>query len=307
MNGKKIKPAVYGGAMREFLARAARWTVPLVAVLLLSQGAAFAAKDICITVEVPDPIRLPDGSEHPAGLLTLCLHRDWSPVLSLHKTYINRAPIGMFLSRRGVSEGPAEAESYVMFSREPDGRLRLDGYALPCQGHMETYSLHQPTRRKAKDSVLAAEGSGPSGDTMVLIAAAELTKEVGFTRGEKKKRAPSGFRVTEPEVLAGPPKAVRAPRLFEQLEVFGEPSTFPRNIIDPVWRPESDWDNSTHLNNFNPSRWQQAPTDPNWDPEPAFTEDDDVTNFNPSRWQKGAVDPNWYPEDGFNRRNTTAR
>ncbi len=93
-----------------------------------------------------------------------------------------------------------------------------------------------------------------------------------------------------------------SPRTFEQLDVFGEPSTsFPRSIVDPRWRPESDWDNSTHLNNFNPSRWYQAPIDPSWEPQPAFTENDDVTNFNPSRWQMGTLDPNWYPKDGFKR------
>ena len=98
----------------------------------------------------------------------------------------------------------------------------------------------------------------------------------------------------------------RPPRTFEQLDVFGTSSTgFPRSMVDPRWRPGSDWD-STDLNNFNPSRWYQARIDPSWKPQPAFTEDDDVTNFNPSRWQMGTLDPNWYPKDGFKRRDVSS-
>ncbi len=96
--------------------------------------------------------------------------------------------------------------------------------------------------------------------------------------------------------LAGPPGT------FEQLDVFGKSSTsFPRSIVDPRWSPGSDWNNSTDLNNFAPSRWYQSLIDPSWEPEPAFSEDDDVTNFNPSRWQTGTMDRNWYPKDGFKR------
>ncbi len=113
--------------------------------------------------------------------------------------------------------------------------------------------------------------------------------------------------VTEPVALVGSPGPVRLPRTFEQLWVFGTSSTgFPRSMVDPRWRPGSDWDNRTELNNFNPSRWYQAPIDPSWKPQPAFTEDDDVTNFNPSRWQMGTLDPNWYPEDGFKRRDVSS-
>ncbi len=93
--------------------------------------------------------------------------------------------------------------------------------------------------------------------------------------------------------LAGPPGT------FEQLDVFGKSSTsLPRSIVDPRWSPGSDWNNSTGLNDFAPSRWYQSPIDPSWEPEPAFSEDDVVTHFNPSRWQTGTVDRNGYPKDG---------
>lgn len=131
-----------------------------------------------------------------------------------------------------------------------------------------------------------------------LVVVAIFIASQGYASEEKKKRAPSGIRIAGPEVLAGP--WVRPPRVFEQTEVFGEPSTFPRNLVDPFWRPESEWDTGTELNDFNPSRWYRAPIDPDWETEPAITEEDDVTNSNPSRWQKGTLDPNWHPQDGFN-------
>ncbi len=62
--------------------------------------------------------------------------------------------------------------------------------------------------------------------------------------------------------LAGPP------RTFEQLDVFGKSSaSFPRSIVDPRWSPGSDWNNSTDLNNFAPSRWQTGTVDRNWYPK----------------------------------------
>ena len=85
--------------------------------------------------------------------------------------------------------------------------------------------------------------------------------------------APVGLRVTEPETVAGPRGPVPGPRTSGQLDVFRKSSTgFPRSIIDPGWQPSSDWDNSTDLN-----------------------------NFNPSRWRTGTLNPNWYPRDGFKR------
>ena len=97
--------------------------------------------------------------KYPAGTLSLSLSGDYSPVASFHKTYVNRMPVRLFLSRSCVSEGPAEAEPFMMFDREPDGRLRLYGYALPSRGHMETYFLGHPASGKGKDSVRASVGA----------------------------------------------------------------------------------------------------------------------------------------------------
>ncbi len=141
------------------------------------------------------------------------------------------------------------------------------------------------------------------GRCTALVVAIVLASQSAALAG----RAPSGIRVTEPEALAGPPGPVRSPRTFEQLDVFGKSSaSFPRSIVDPRWSPGSDWNNSTDLNDFAPSRWYQSLIDPSWEPEPAIIEDDDVTNFNPSRWQTGTMDRNWYPKDGFKRQDESS-
>ncbi len=138
---------------RKSLLRAGVWTVLVVAALVAGQGEALAARDICVSAEVPEPILLPDGSWHPAGVLKLCLRGDYSPVAAFHETYVNHMPIGLFLSHQCVSEGTAEAEPFMMFYREPNGGLRLYGYALPSGDHMATYFLEQPRGGNVKDSL----------------------------------------------------------------------------------------------------------------------------------------------------------
>ena len=149
-------------ASRRSLLQVTGWAAFVITVLMTSQGPALATTDVCISATLSEPILLPDGSEHSAGILTLCLRGDYSPVASFHETYVDRVPVGLFLSHRCVSEGPAEAEPFMMFLREPDGRPRLYGYALPARDHMATYFLGQPPGGKPKNSLRAALGSDRS-------------------------------------------------------------------------------------------------------------------------------------------------
>ncbi len=146
-------------ASSKSLLRAGVWTVLVVAALVASQGEALAARDICVSAEVPEPILLPDGSWHPAGVLTLCLRGHYSPVAAFHETYVNHMPIGLFLSHQCVSEGPAEADPFMMFYRQADGGLRLYGYALPSGDHLTNYFLDPPAGGTAASSLRAAAGS----------------------------------------------------------------------------------------------------------------------------------------------------
>jgi hypothetical protein len=118
--------------------------------------------------------------------------------------------------------------------------------------------------------------------------------------------APSGFRKTEPEVLAGGlPEGARPPTAAEATEVFGDPARFQQGP-DPYWKPETDWDmDPENQNNFNPSQWAEGPVDWNWKPKSAFERGNDVLSGGRSKWQEAPIDPNWYPEDGFKRSKTS--
>ena len=106
-------------ASRKSRLRAGVWIVLVVAVLVAGQGEALAARDICVSAEVPEPILLPDGSWHPAGVLKLCLRGDYSPGAAFHETYVNHMPIGLFLSHQCVRDckiitGHVEAPLSIM-------------------------------------------------------------------------------------------------------------------------------------------------------------------------------------------------
>ncbi len=146
-------------ASRKSLFRIIGWTALVVTVPMTGQSPALATTDLCISATLSEPFLLPDGSEHSDGILTLCLSGDYSPVASFHETYVDGMPLGLFLSHRCVSEGPAEADPFMMFHREPDGRLRLYGYALPSGHHMAAYLLEQPRGGKVNDSLRAAAGA----------------------------------------------------------------------------------------------------------------------------------------------------
>lgn len=113
-------------------------------MILVAHGAVNAGT--CITAEVDEAVRLPDGNIHDAGVIKLCLDRDYSPVASLHLAYIDDESIGMVTSRRGTSEGDADGP-FMMFVRRQDGMLQLYGYALPGAGQMSTYMFKPQLRR----------------------------------------------------------------------------------------------------------------------------------------------------------------
>lgn len=126
-----------------------------------------------------------------------------------------------------------------------------------------------------------------------LVESVHLTE-----RGERPApQGPSGLRIGEPQNLAG--TEVRPPTTREQLAVFGEPSRFQQNIIDPTWTPESDWDMDPANNNFAPSKWAKDIIDPTWEPVSALDAEEDVLENSRSSWQKSIIDPTWTPTDGF--------
>jgi len=147
-------------------------------VLLLCAGfhGAVFASGVCTTAEVAEPILLPEGTEHPAGSLTLCVSHHFSPVTTLHKTYVNGRQIGLLQSRRGESEGGAE-QPFFVFHRDHAGKLHLYGYASPQGNKMITYTLNSPgaerlarsrAARRAEDRKLTPD---PTPRNAVFLAA----------------------------------------------------------------------------------------------------------------------------------------
>lgn len=149
-------------------------TLVVAALLFLSQGSALASRGRCVSADIPAPMILPDGSEHPAGELKLCVRYHHSPVTSLHETYVAGSPVGLHSSRRGVSEGPATSEPFLTFYRRPDGKLFLYGFALPGGERMEVHTLYHTGRSPSSKplSIDVARGTAPL-DPVIIPAGAQ--------------------------------------------------------------------------------------------------------------------------------------
>ena len=150
------------------------WVVLVAFGLFAPQVATLAGdRGKCTSALVTEQLQLPDGSLHPPGTLTLCDSRSYSPVSTIHGTYMDGMPVGMMLSRRGTSEGGAERQPFVMLVRDGNGLLHLYGYAVPSGKHMVTYRMQQPRSTGSPQLVWdretpKANSAAPS--TLVLAA-----------------------------------------------------------------------------------------------------------------------------------------
>jgi hypothetical protein len=140
----------------------------------------------------------------------------------------------------------------------------------------------------------------------LLTLPAGLVKEFRLTvegEPEEKKTAPTGVLETGPQELSGSSSTPKLPRMGDQIEAFDKPpARFRNDLVDPSWRPESDWTDDPELNNFNPSRWYQAPIDSTWRPDSAYDSSVDVFRGSRSSWQRSIIDPSWTPTDSFGKR-----
>jgi hypothetical protein len=108
-----------------------------------------AGPGACATAQVPEPFVLPDGSEHPAGSLRICPVQRHVPTTELLVSYVNGKQIGLLLGTSGHNEiGPGE-ESFMIFARDPAGRLQLYGYVIQEGDRLATYRLERPDRLRA--------------------------------------------------------------------------------------------------------------------------------------------------------------
>jgi len=146
---------------RTAVIEAATWVVLMGLVILASAAGALAGG--CTTTELSGRVQLPDGSEYEANTLTICVTAQYTPVSTLHKTYVDGMAIGMMISKRGVSEVGDEGQPFMMFHRDSNGTYRLYGYARPIGGRLVTYMLDRPSATATPwpdESFVARKGNG---------------------------------------------------------------------------------------------------------------------------------------------------
>ena len=113
----------------------------------------------CISTVLPERAVLPDGSALMVGdILTLCTTRAFTPVQSLHVTYVNGMPLQQLLSRRAESEGLPGGPSrpFMIFEKNAEGRLQLYGFATTARDRLVTYTLADAPRTRAQRRAAAA-------------------------------------------------------------------------------------------------------------------------------------------------------
>ena len=100
------------------------------AALILSATPARADKG-CIAARVHDPVVLPDGSLHEAGIVTICPETRLSPSVRLCSIAVNGRTAGIWMNR--VSEGGrfVADDGTVALRRLASGHLALADYYWP--------------------------------------------------------------------------------------------------------------------------------------------------------------------------------
>ena len=120
--------------------------VLLGAMLLAGAVQSTQAGGGCVAVQLASPFLLPDGSLHPAGKLTLCTIRDYSPIQSFPELRVNGVAVGYVIGLRRGREGPPPADPLVYFRKTAAGELALIGYTAARGSKMITHVLDRDPR-----------------------------------------------------------------------------------------------------------------------------------------------------------------
>ncbi len=142
-------------------------------VMFFGAGSAFAGT--CTSAVLEEAFVLPDGTERPAGTLTLCVERTFSPVQSLHRISVDGMPIGMALSRHSTTELPDARTPAMVFERAADDRLYLLGYVSPGRDQLKVFAMRPKVTLDPERIAEAISGNSTtptaSASTAVVIAA----------------------------------------------------------------------------------------------------------------------------------------
>jgi hypothetical protein len=134
----------------------------VVVAAAISVGPALAqANGDCLSVDIHGTVVLPDGSERPATLLTICVHERMSPVSVLHRVYIERSIVGLYVSRTHRSEAFDGTDPLVLLEADTSERHRLIGYVWPARSRASAHLLSAPERRLDGGAVIASAGTPP--------------------------------------------------------------------------------------------------------------------------------------------------
>ncbi len=125
---------------RRKASRTSTWPIAVAAFLSLGGAAWAVVPTRCVSLDVPAPFVLPDGTAHAASPMKLCLDQNLNPVTGLHRVYVDGMPAGFLTSRVSNPEAPASAEPLVLFQNDA-GRLRLVGYTVAFDGRIFSYRL----------------------------------------------------------------------------------------------------------------------------------------------------------------------
>jgi len=138
---------------------------------LVASGSAASAGDhgVCVTASVPEAFTLPDGQLHAAGKLTLCMDREFNPVVALHRMSADGDGTTLVMSRRSPAGEFAESRPVLLFRRAHGAALDLVGYVVPFDHTAWKYTLKNPdgiSRFQPK-----ARAAAPTGDDQASLMA----------------------------------------------------------------------------------------------------------------------------------------
>jgi len=141
-------------------------TAVVAVTMTTTQPAMAAPSRECVTVHMDTPFRLPDGTLYPAGVLTLCDSRTFSPVDNLHRILVGGSSIGLFVSRRRSAESRPVGSPEILFKHGADGNLELVGYSVVKAGRSVAY------RMKSQGTTWQANAQPPLGGVAAAPVAA---------------------------------------------------------------------------------------------------------------------------------------
>ena len=141
-----------------------------------------------------------------------------------------------------------------------------------------------------------------AGGNKVAFPAA-LVKEVKIEEDPPAKTLPR-LDDSGPKTLAGPDTFASQDRK-DQLKVFGPPTRWSKDVIDPTWVPTSAYDPDKDVLAGSRSTWSKSAVDTTWMPKSVFDLDKDVLAGSRSTWTKSVIDTTWRPKDDWGFRPIT--